>query len=205
MPAQAIAPAAVRRPLDVAEHLARRAQQRAGAADGLAGRAGTLEERVGEQLRRGGLGARDPGRLAASSGGSGSGEVVNSTEVMSTPETPSTSAWWVLQIIANRALPSGPGARPSTRWTSHSGLWRSSGIAKSRPARRRELLVGAGTRQRRVAHVVAEVEVRVVDPDRPALVERDERELLAVARDQVHALIERREHLVVGRAARPRT
>ena len=50
-----------------------------------------------------------------------------------------------------------------------------------------QLLVGARRRQRGLAHVVVEVEVRVVDPDRAALVERDEAQLLAEARHQVQA------------------
>ena len=52
---------------------------------------------------------------------------------------------------------------------------------------RAQLLLAAGLRQRGVAQVVLEVEVRVVDPQRPAGLERRERELLAVARDQVQA------------------
>ena len=47
-----------------------------------------------------------------------------------------------------------------------------------------QLLVLPGPRQRGVAHVVVEVEAVVVDPDRVVL-ERDVRELLAVARDAV--------------------
>jgi hypothetical protein len=47
---------------------------------------------------------------------------------------------------------------------------------------RAELLLAAGLRQRRVAHVVVEVEVRVVDPERPPGFEARERQLLPVAR-----------------------
>ena len=69
-------------------------------------------------------------------------------------------------------------------------------------AERGELLVGARGRQRGVPHVVAEVEVRVVDPDRPALVERDPCELLPVARHEVQALVQRGLHVLVrGRFA----
>ena len=50
-----------------------------------------------------------------------------------------------------------------------------------------QLLLGAGRRQRGLPHVVVEVEVRVVDPDRPALVEGDEAQLLAEARHQVQS------------------
>ena len=59
----------------------------------------------------------------------GSGEVSNRTVVMSTPEIPSTSAWWVLAISANR-LP----AMRCTSQISHSGLERSRRWENSRPA-----------------------------------------------------------------------
>ena len=47
-----------------------------------------------------------------------------------------------------------------------------------------QLLLAARRRQRGVAQVVAEVEVRVVDPHRPAELERHEAHLLAVARHE---------------------
>ena len=50
---------------------------------------------------------------------------------------------------------------------------------------RAQLLLRAGRGQRGVADVVLEVEARVVDPHRPARLDRRERELLAVARDEV--------------------
>jgi hypothetical protein len=50
---------------------------------------------------------------------------------MSTPEIPSTSAWWVLAISAKRR----PAMR-STSQISHSGLERSRRWEKSRPASR---------------------------------------------------------------------
>jgi hypothetical protein len=53
-----------------------------------------------------------------------------------------------------------------------------------------------------VAHVVLQVEVRVVDPQRAARLERRERELLPVARDQVQTAADlRAELLVLGRRA----
>ena len=55
---------------------------------------------------------------------------------------------------------------------------------------RPQLLLVAGGRQRRVADVIVEVQVRVVDPDRPALVEGDEPQLLAEAGDQVEPRLE---------------
>jgi hypothetical protein len=62
-----------------------------------------------------------------------------------------------------------------------------------------QLLVGAGRRQGGLAHVVVEVEVRVVDPDRPALGEGDEAQLLAEAGDQVQARGDVLAELGVGR------
>ena len=50
-----------------------------------------------------------------------------------------------------------------------------------------ELLVAAGPGERGVAHVEGDVEVRIVDPHRAALAERDEGQPLAVARDEVQA------------------
>ena len=80
---------------------------------------------------------------------------------MSTPDTPSTRQWCVLVMIAKRSSPT-----RSTSHSSHSGFARSSRWAKIRPARRRSSASPAGVGQRGVAHVVAGVEVRVVDPDR---------------------------------------
>ena len=62
-----------------------------------------------------------------------------------------------------------------------------------------QLILAGGLRQRRVAHVVAGVEVRVVDPDRPALDERRERQLLAVARNEREPALELGDELLVGR------
>ena len=63
--------------------------------------------------------------------GTGSGEASNRTVAMSTPETPSTSAWWVLESSAKRSS-----ARPSTSQISHSGRERSSAWEKIRPQSR---------------------------------------------------------------------
>ena len=62
-----------------------------------------------------------------------------------------------------------------------------------------QLLLAARRRQAGVAQVVAQVEVRIVDPDRPALVERDVGEALAEARDEVQARLDQLAQLVVGR------
>ena len=63
---------------------------------------------------------------------------------------------------------------PSSPWTSHisqSGFERSSRCEKIRPASWRSCSLRARLRQRGVAHVVVEVEARVVDPERPAHLE----------------------------------
>ena len=61
---------------------------------------------------------------------------------MSTPETPSTIAWWVLLISAKRLRSS-----PWTSQSSQSGFERSSCCEKTRPASRRSWssLPGAGS------------------------------------------------------------
>jgi hypothetical protein len=67
------------------------------------------------------------------------------------------------------------------------------------PGERAQLVLGPRRGQRGRADVVAEVQVRVVDPARAALVERDEREPLAVPRDEVEAAVDVVEQLVVAR------
>jgi hypothetical protein len=62
-----------------------------------------------------------------------------------------------------------------------------------------ELLVAAGRRERVVLDVIPRVEVRVVDPHRPALSKRDERESLAVARHEMQASLDGAHELVVRR------
>ncbi len=86
-----------------------------------------------------------------------------------------------------------PSSRPSTIQISHSGLDRSSCWAMTRPTRRAQLGLAPGRGQGGVAEVVVDVEVLVVHPHRPAQVERDEADHLAVAgnerklaRDHVH-------------------
>ena len=102
--------------------------------------------------------------------------------IRSMPATPSTMQWWTLVMSAHRSP-----ASPSTIHVSHSGRWRSSSCDMSRPIRLLEIVLAAGRRERRVADVVLEVEVRVVDPHRPAQVERDEPHPLAVPREQRRA------------------
>ena len=53
-----------------------------------------------------------------------------------------------------------------------------------------QLLLGAGLGQGRVPHVIAQVELRVVDPDWAPLSVGDEAKLLAKSRDQVQARLD---------------
>ena len=80
--------------------------------------------------------AADGGRPGAhersGSAGSGTGSTSKSTVAMSTPETPSTSAWCVLVRKANRLRVS-----PWTSHSSQSGFVRSSACEKTRAALRR--------------------------------------------------------------------
>ena len=61
-----------------------------------------------------------------------------------------------------------------------------------------QLLLGARRRQRGLAHVVVEVEVGVVDPDRAALLEGHLAQLLAEAGDEVQARLDVVAELAVG-------
>ena len=112
---------------------------------------------------------------------------------MSTPETPSTRQWWVLQTIAKRSSSS-----PSTSHISHIGFVAVELLGEHAAGEVAQLLLARRGREGGVADVVVEVEVGVVDPDRPALVERDERELLAKARHQVQPGLQVLAELVVG-------
>ena len=114
--------------------------------------------------------------------GGGSGERSNSTVARSTPAMPSISEWWVLVISAKRSS-----SRPSISHISHSGLERSSCWEKIRAVRSCSCSQLPGGGQRGVAHVVLEVEARVVDPHRAPAVERRVGELVAVAGHQVQA------------------
>ena len=60
------------------------------------------------------------------------------------------------------------------------------------------MLVGARLGQRAVAHVVAHVEVRIVHPHRAPLAVGHVRELLAIARHEMHARLDGLDELVVG-------
>ena len=103
------------------QHPARAPEHGPHRAGHLGGRRGALEQRLAEQLgaareraRAASAGPRPAGRRAA-------GEASKRTETMSMPDTPSTSAWWVLASRAKRSSSS-----PSTIQISQSGLSRSS-------------------------------------------------------------------------------
>ena len=63
---------------------------------------------------------------------------------------------------------------------------------------RPQLVLARRWRERRVADVVVGVEVRVVDPDRPRLAQRRERELLPVAGDEAQPALDLSDELTVG-------
>ena len=119
----------------------------------------------------------------------------------SIPAIPSISEWWVLEISAK---PSPAPLGLELRWPGWVGFLNLGCEPLDQPhlpqrlgavellgedARREvaQLLPAAGGGQRRVAHVVLEVEARVVHPQRAAAVERRVRvgELLAVAGHEV--------------------
>ena len=102
----------------------------------------------------------------ASGGPCGSASRSKRTVVMSTPETPSTSAWWLLPTIAKR-----PPSQPLDQPQLPERLRAVELLGEDPRGEVAQLLLGAGRRQRGLAHVVVEVEVGVVDPDRAALVE----------------------------------
>ena len=102
--------------------------------------------------------------------------------------------WWTLEMIAHR-----PPGRPSTIQISHNGRWRSSSCDISRPIRRVELALQPRWGEGRVADVVHEVEVGVVDPDGAAEAPGDEAHLLAVAGEERKLAGHRRDELVVRR------
>ena len=76
---------------------------------------------------------------------------------------------------------------PSTSHSSQSGFRRSSCWEKIRAARLTAAHQEPGDGQGGLADVVIEVQVRVVDQDRPALAERHVAQLLAEARHEVQA------------------
>ena len=118
--------------------------------------------------------SRAPTARATAVQGSGSGRSVprctsRSTVSRSTPEMPSTMQWWTLEI-----------ERPATVGEALDDPClpqRTVPVERLRHEPRHEpaqLGVAARRGQRGVTHVVRQVEVRVVDPHRPAQLQRDE-------------------------------
>ena len=124
----------------------------------------------------------------------GTGFASNSTVARSTPETPSTSAWWVLLISAKR-FPSSP----CTRYISHSGFERSSCCEKTRAVSCASWSSspGSGSEEWRTWYSRFS-RGSSIQNGRPAL-QRREGELLPVARHEVQPRLDVLEELVVDR------
>ena len=128
-PAQAMAPtptAASRAPERTRRGPRRMARTDRVISAGIVARSSSASASSCERLGSG----RGSQRSPRSAGAAGSREVSKRTDRMSTPETPSTSAWWVFESTAKRSS-----SRPSTSQTSQSGLSRSSCWESTRPAR----------------------------------------------------------------------
>ena len=175
-----------------AQHLARAAQRGADAADDLLRAGQALAQRVAEQLQVGRFGAGQPGRggggralrlgveVEEDGGDVDAGDAVDQRVVALADDREAV----VAQPLDQPQLPERLAAVE---------------LLGEDPRRQvAQLLLGAGRRQRGLAHVVVEVEVGVVDPDRAPLVEGDEAQLLAEARDQVQARGDVVAELVVG-------
>ena len=117
-----------------------------------------------------------------------------SVAINSVPDTPSTMQWCTLEINAHWSSGS-----PSMIQASHSGRWRSSSWDMTRPIRLSRSERRPGGRQRGVADVVVEVEVRIVHPDGTTDPTGREADLLPVARDERQLARDQGHHLVVRR------
>ncbi len=90
------------------------------------------------------------GSPSCGAAGGGTGVASNSTVIRSTPEMPSTSAWWDLEISAKRPL-----LEPLHEPRLPQRLRAVEPLRVDPRGQRAQLLLGARLRQRRVAHVVA--------------------------------------------------
>ncbi len=159
-------------------------------------RRGALDQRLAEQLRRGGEGARQPAP-ARVGGGRGVGRAVEQNRHQVHAGDPvhqrvvglgQQDEAAVLQALGQPQLPQRLVAVQRLR--------------EDPPCQGAQLLLGARRGQRGRAHVVLEVEVRVVDPLRAPLPQRDGRQPLAVAGDQVQPPLDLGHQLLVaGRVA----
>ena len=166
--------------------LARRPQQRARAAAHLGRNRRALHQRLAEQLRRPGqrLG-RPRHRWCGRTGGFGRGVEQDGRDVH--PGDP----------VHERVMGLGDQREPATGHALHEPdlperLGAIQALGEQPPGELLERRLVRGPRQRGVADVVARVEMRIVGPQRPSLVERHVRQPLAIARHQVQPA----EHMV---------
>ena len=109
----------------------------------------------------------------------------------STPDMPSIAEWCTLAMIATRSC-----SRPSTYHSSHSGRERSSGRPAISAVSAASSRGPPGDGQRGAAHVVVEVEVGILDPQRVVQVERHRHQAAPERRQQVHPLAQQVAHPV---------
>ena len=178
---------------DAAQHLARAAQGRADAADDLLGAGEPLADRVAQQVEVGRLRPRRPFRrpqrrrgrvgleVEEDRGDVDPGDAVDERVVALADDREAVA----LEALDQPQLPE------RLRAVELLGEDPRGEVA--------QLLLGAGGGEGGLADVVVEVEVGVVDPDRAALAEGDEAELLAEAGDEVQARLDVVAELFVGR------
>ena len=116
------------------------------------------------------------------------------TASRSVPDTPSTSAWWVLARMAQR-----PSSSPSTTQISHSGFRTIELLRHDAPDQLAQLALAARCGECRVPHVVLDVEVWVVDPNGSPQFERNRPDLLAIPGDEVELGIDHVDDVGEGR------
>ncbi len=148
------------------------------------------------EVRLGWHRARAARRPAAPTSG-GTGDRSNSTVAMSTPDTPSTSAWCVFEI-SGEAVP----LQALNDVQLPQRLRAVEALGEDPAGELAQLLVASRGRQRGVAHVVVDVEAGVVHPERPAHLQWREGEPLAIPGDELQAGLELI-HEVHARGRRP--
>ena len=182
IPGSAVAPMLARPSRTRRTRAARVTRERAGAARHLAGHRGALEQRLAEQLRLTRAAAsRSTARADARAAARlGRGVEQNRRDVHAGDP------------IHERVVGLGDQREATARHAVHQpdlpqrlGAIQALGEEPPRQALERRLVFGLG--QRRVADVVAEIEVGVVRPHRPALAEGHVHKSLAIARHQVQA------------------
>jgi hypothetical protein len=172
-------------PLGVAD----RAGRRAGQVDGPGS---TLGHRVGEQHRPGRLGPRDP-RLGRRRGGRIGVEVEQHGREVDARDPVHE------RVVGLADQREAPVVHAVDQPQLPQRLRPVEPLREDPAGQPPQLGLARRLRQRRVADVIAGVEVRVVDPHRPALHERRERQLLAVARHESEPALELGDEVVVRR------